>query len=69
MNVSKLQLQLVRESGFDEAFNMCLADGLDQKTAFLILNTLYRVTYGINRYSSYDSYRITRSKRIKNKRN
>lgn len=67
--VSNLQLQLVREEGFDEAFNQLLGDGFKQENAFKLLNALYRTTYGKNRYASYDSYQITRSERYKKNRN
>lgn len=64
-NVSELEIKMVREDGFDEAFNECLASGISAKTSFQILNVLYRKTYGIDRYSSYDSYRVMRSRRLK----
>jgi hypothetical protein len=65
--VSELQIKLVREEGFDMAFNEGLADGLSQREAFWLLNTLYRITYGEKRYKNYESYRVARSKRFKNK--
>ncbi|HKK44501.1 MAG TPA: hypothetical protein VJ964_03205 [Balneolaceae bacterium] len=66
MKISEMELDLVRPDGFDEWFNKLIADGFLYRDAFHILNTIYRKTYGIERYSSYDSYRRVRRRRIKN---
>jgi len=63
-DVPEIVLRMVHE--FDEVFWECSnTPGLTQKETFNALNALYEDYFGHKRYSSFDSYRKVRNRRIK----
>lgn len=63
--VSEMMIKAVDPEGFDEVFYETVKDlGLPYADTFHVLNLFYKQTYGIKRYSSYDSYRRARRRRI-----
>jgi len=68
--VTKLQLRLVDPETFlDEFYKAKHETGLSDRKVFDVLNKIFRKTYGIDRYSSYDSFRVARNRRINKKCN
>jgi len=63
-DVPEIVLRMVHE--FDSVFYECSGStGLTQKEVFDALNMVYEDYFGHKRYSSYDSYRKVRNRRIK----
>ncbi len=63
--VTKLQLRLVDPETFLEEFYRAKHEtGLPDRVVFDALNQIFRKTYGIDRYSSWDSFRVARNRRI-----
>ena len=52
-------------SGFDELFNQECNKHRTKRMAFYALNYEYKKVMGEKRYKNYDSYRMSRTKRIK----
>jgi hypothetical protein len=59
--------QLVSPEGFDREFFKLIGSRLipTQEHAFELLNEAYREQYGRYRYASFDSYRVSRNRRIR----
>lgn len=59
--------ELVHFSGFDKAFTKLIAreDVKTHEQAFNQLNELYQEHFGKERYASFDSYRVSRNKRLR----
>jgi hypothetical protein len=60
-------ISLVNEVTFDQQFFHLLQSGrcATHEEAFDYLNKIYYDATGANRYSSYDSYRVCRNRRLK----
>ena len=65
MKISKRLIRMVQPDGFDEIFNQELKNYDTYEKCFNALNAEYREVFGEPRYSTYDSYRLSRRKRIK----
>lgn len=65
MRIPKRILKLRTPTGFDELFEQEISRHRTHKEAFQVLNDEFEEAFGEPRYTSYDSYRISRSKRIK----
>jgi len=63
-DVPEIVLRMVHE--FDDVFWECSGTSvLTQKEVFDALNTVYEDYFGHKRYSSFDSYRKVRNRRIR----
>lgn len=60
-------LYLTTTTGFDDAFFKNLASCKTQVEAYTLTEQEYHSYFGRNRYSSFESYRISRNKRIRKK--
>jgi hypothetical protein len=60
-------ISLINEVTFDQEFFRLLGSGNfnTQEDAFNYLNDLFRKATGTDRYSSYDSYRVCKNRRLK----
>lgn len=70
LNSSKPEVratELVHHAGFDRAFSKMIALECfkTHQEAFDHLNDAYELAFGVPRYSSFDSYRVTRAKRLR----
>jgi len=62
-------LRLVHARDFDRAFTEPISQpDTTHEQAFYYLNELYLETFGKEKYSDYNSYRVTRANRLKAKR-
>jgi len=59
--------KLVLAADFDKEFYRVLSNPItrSQEHAFEILNDTFIAHFGANRYSSFDSYRVSRNRRIR----
>lgn len=68
MYIPKIVIRLVDPDGFNAVFEEQLPEfvemGLTYKDTFHALNMIYKQHFGIKRYSSYDSFRRVRSRKI-----
>lgn len=60
--------QLVFPENFDERFVEHTADTDTYEEAYHLTERDYRRAFGRNKYSSYNSFRVTRSQRLKRQR-
>lgn len=65
-HVTDFQLELAE--GFIEKFYETKQEtGLPDRVVFDVMNQIYKKTYGIEKYSSFDSFRVVRDRWIKSR--
>lgn len=63
--IDEFVIGMVTTEGFDEKFYQTWQEtGLHQKDCFDILNKLYEKSFGHKRYANFESYRISRNRRL-----
>lgn len=69
MEISERQSKMITPQGFDELFERAINKGNTQPEVFEQMNKEFRQAFGENRYKNFESYRVTRLKRVKTKLN
>lgn len=54
---------------FDRRFEELVPESDTYRTAYLRVEKEHEATFGYRKYSNYESYRVTRSRRIKRRQN
>jgi len=60
-------LALLSPSGFEKRFYKNCKTAKNYETAYEITETEYETNFGKRRYSSYDSFRVTKNRKYRNK--
>jgi hypothetical protein len=69
MEISSRQLKMRTPEGFDQLFEQAINKGKTQPEVFEQMNAEFKEAFGESRYKNFESYRVTRQKRIKKKLN
>lgn len=67
MAYEKHILELLTNEGYDKRFEQMCVEYDTYEKAFRAVERQFKSYFGKNRYNNYESYRVTRAKRLKRK--